>query len=66
MNSNKFASRKFILISIIQALLFISLWCGTLTQEAFQSLTMVIISGYLIVNSAQTVMLKDKKDETTL
>lgn len=64
--NNKFASRKFILISIIQALLFICLWTSTLTQEAFQSLTMVIISGYLIVNSAQSVMLKDKKDETSL
>lgn len=63
--NNKFISRKFILISIIQTLLFISLWCGTLTQEAFQSLTMVIISGYLIVNSAQTVMLKDKTNDTT-
>lgn len=63
--NNKFASRKFILISTIQAILFICLWTGTLTQEAFQSLTMVIISGYLVVQSTQTVMLKDKTNDTT-
>lgn len=64
--TNKFASRKFLLISVIQMLLFICLWTGTLTQEAFQSLTMVIISGYLVVNSSQAVMLsrKEKKDES--
>lgn len=62
--NNKFASRKFILTSTIQMLLFISLWFGSIPVESFQALTITLISGYLLVNSAQNIMTKEKKDET--
>lgn len=65
MNS-KFASRKFILTCVIQLLLFLSLWFGQLPVEAFQTLTITIISGYLFLNSAQNIMMKDKPNDTPL
>lgn len=64
--TDKFLSRKFFLICIVQLLLFICLWTGKLPADVFQSITMVIVSGYLICNSAQNVMTKEKKDETTV
>jgi hypothetical protein len=64
--ADKFLSRKFILTCVIQMLLFISLWFGQLPVEAFQTLTITIISGYLLLNTSQNVLTKEKKDETTL
>lgn len=64
--NNKFASRKFILTAIIQMLLFLSLWFGSLPVEAFQTLTITLISAYLLLNTSQNVLTKEKKDETTL
>lgn len=63
--SDKFLSRKFFLICSVQLLLFICLWAGKLPADVFQSITMTIISGYLIVNSAQNVLTKDKTNDTT-
>lgn len=60
--ADKFTSRKFWLVCIVQALLFICLYTGKLPPDVFQSITMVIVSGYLIVNSAQNVMTKTKID----
>lgn len=62
--NNKFASRKFILTSVIQILLFLSLWFGQLPVEAFQTLTITLISGYLLLNTSQNVLTKDKTDES--
>lgn len=64
--TDKFLSRKFFLICIVQFLLFICLCTGKLPADVFQSITMTLVSGYLICNSAQNVMTKEKKDETTL
>lgn len=61
--TNKFASRKFILTSIIQILLFLSLWFGSLPVEAFQTLTITLISGYLLLNTSQNVLTKENSDE---
>lgn len=62
--TDKFLSRKFFLICVVQLLLFMSLWTGKLPADVFQSITMVIVSGYLICNSAQNVMTKEKSDES--
>lgn len=62
--TDKFLSRKFILTCVIQMLLFISLWFGHLPVEAFQTLTITIISGYLFLNSAQNIMMKEKTDDS--
>lgn len=59
--NNKFLSRKFTLTSSVQLLFFISLWCGFLTQEIFQSLTMVLLSGYMTANLTETAIMKEKK-----
>lgn len=59
MNS-KFLSRKFTLTSSIQFLFFISLWCGFLTQEIFQSLTVVLLSAYMTANVSESVLTKGK------
>ena len=64
--NNKFLSRKFTLTSAVQLLFFISLWCGFLTQEIFQSLTMVLLSSYLTANVSQKVLTKEKEDETVI
>lgn len=64
--TDKFLSRKFFLICIVQALLFICLYTGKLPADVFQSITMTLVSGYMIVNGVQNVMTKEKKDETTL
>lgn len=61
--TSKFASRKFILTSIIQILLFLSLWFGSLPVEAFQTLTITLISGYLLLNTSQNVLTKENSDE---
>lgn len=58
--NNKFLSRKFTLTSAVQLLFFISLWCGFLTQEIFQSLTMVLLSGYMALNVSEAVLTKGK------
>ena len=63
---NKFASRKFILTSTIQMLLFLSLWFGSIPVESFQALTITLISAYLASNVVQKATSKEKKDETTL
>ena len=60
--NNKFASRKFILVSIIQLLLFISLWFGNIPVESFQTLTITLISAYLLMNTGQNVLTKEKKE----
>lgn len=62
--TDKFLSRKFILTCVIQMLLFVSLWFGQLPVEAFQTLTITIISGYLLLNTSQNVLTKEKKDES--
>lgn len=58
--NNKFLSRKFTLTCSVQLLFFISLWCGFLTQEIFQSLTMVLLSAYLTANVSESVLTKGK------
>jgi hypothetical protein len=63
--TDKFLSRKFILTCVIQMLLFISLWFGHLPVEAFQTLTITIISGYLLLNTSQNVLTKDNTNDTT-
>lgn len=60
--TDKFLSRKFILTCVIQMLLFISLWFGYLPVEAFQTLTITIISSYLLLNTSQNVLTKEKKE----
>lgn len=60
--SDKFLSRKFILTCVIQMLLFLSLWFGKLPVEAFQTLTITIISGYLLLNTSQNVLTKEKAE----
>lgn len=62
--TNKFASRKFLLTCVIQMLLFPSLWFGSIPVEAFQTLTITLISGYLLLNTSQNVLTKEKKDES--
>lgn len=62
--TDKFLSRKFILTCIIQMLLFLSLWFGSIPVEAFQTLTITLISGYLLLNTSQNVLTKDKTDES--
>lgn len=64
MSNSKFASRKFILICVIQMLLFISLWVGSVPVESFQALTITIISGYLLMNTSQNVLTKVKEDKS--
>jgi hypothetical protein len=59
--SDKFLSRKFLLISITQLLFFVCLWSGTLPPDVFQSLTMVIISAYVAGNVSQRVLTKEDK-----
>ena len=58
--TDKFLSRKFILTCVIQTLLFLSLWFGSLPVEAFQTLTITLISGYLLLNTSQNVLTKVK------
>ena len=62
--TDKFLSRKFILTCVIQMLLFLSLWLGSLPVEAFQTLTITLISGYLLLNTSQNVLTKVKEDES--
>lgn len=64
--TDKFLSRKFILTCVIQVLLFLSLWFGSLPVEAFQTLTITLISGYLLLNTSQNVLTKVKEDDTSL
>lgn len=59
--NNKFLSRKFTLTCVVQLLFFISLWCGFLTQEIFQSLTMVLLSAYMTANVSESVLTKEKR-----
>ena len=59
MTDNKFLSRKFTMCCVVQSLLFISLWTGTLPSEVFQSLTMVIVSAYIVGNVSQRVLAKE-------
>jgi hypothetical protein len=47
-------------------LLFLSLWFGSLPVEAFQTLTITLVSGYLLMNVGQRAITKEKKDETAL
>jgi hypothetical protein len=61
MNNNKFTSRKFILICVVQLLLFLSLWFEKLPPEVFQSLTMVIVSAYVLGNVSERVLTKEGK-----
>lgn len=60
--NNKFTSRKFFLVVGTQLLLFICLWTGTLPSDVFQSITMVLISGYLASNVVQKATTKDKTE----
>lgn len=64
--NTKYISRKFLLSSVVQILLFLFLYIGKLPVENFQILTMTILSGYLISNVSQRVLTQEKKDETTL
>lgn len=57
--NDKFLSRKFILICVVQILLFVCLWCGKLPADVFQSITMVIVSGYILGNVAQRALVKE-------
>lgn len=59
--TDKFLSRKFILTCVIQMLLFLSLWFGQLPVEAFQTLTITIISGYLLMNVGQRAITSKEK-----
>lgn len=56
----KYISRKFLLSSVVQILLFLFLYIGKLPVENFQILTMTILSGYLISNVSQRVLTKEK------
>lgn len=57
--NDKFLSRKFILICVVQILLFICLYTGKLPADVFQSITMVIVSGYILGNVAQRALVKE-------
>lgn len=57
--SDKFLSRKFILICVVQILLFICLYTGKLPADVFQSITMAIVSGYILGNVAQRALVKE-------
>lgn len=60
--NNKFTSRKLFLVCCTQLLLFICLATGTLPADVFQSITMVLVSGYLASNIVQKATAKDKID----
>ncbi len=57
--NDKFLSRKFILICVVQILLFICLYTGKLPADVFQSITMVVVSGYILGNVAQRALVKE-------
>lgn len=57
--NDKFLSRKFILICAVQILLFLCLWCGKLPADVFQSITMVVVSGYILGNVSQRALVKE-------
>jgi len=59
MNSSKFASRKFTLVCTCQLLFVLLLWVGKLDQNVFETLTMIIISGYIIGNISQKALVKE-------
>lgn len=59
--NNKFTSRKFFLVVGTQLLLFVCLWAGTLPADVFQSITMVLITGYIAGNVSQRVLTKEEK-----
>lgn len=62
--NNKFTSRKFFLVVVTQLLLFLCLATGTLPADVFQSITMVLVSGYLASNVVQKATTKEVKDES--
>lgn len=57
--SDKFMSRKFFLVCVVQILLFICLYTGKLPADVFQSITMVVVSGYILGNVAQRALVKE-------
>jgi hypothetical protein len=59
MNASKFASRKFSLVCVSQLAFVLLLWVGKLDQNVFESLTMIIISGYIIGNVTQKTLVKE-------
>ena len=59
MNSSKWTSRKFTLVCVSQLLFVLLLWFGKINEGVFESLTMVILSGYAIANVSQRVLVKD-------
>lgn len=61
--NTKYISRKFLLSSVVQILLFLFLYVGKLPVENFQILTMTILSGYLISNVSQRVLTKETTNE---
>lgn len=61
--NTKYISRKFLLSSVVQILLFLFLYIGKLPVENFQILTMTILSGYLISNVSQRVLTKEKTND---
>jgi len=58
---NKLTSRKFILCSVVQLLLFVFLWFGKLPVEVVQNLTGLIITTYVIGNIAQKKLIPEEK-----
>lgn len=53
--AERYSSRKFVAVMVWQSVITLLLVVGKLSQEHFVTLTMALLVGYLVVNSAQHV-----------
>lgn len=50
---DKLSSRKFLICSVVQLLLFVFLWCGKIRANVVENLTGLIVTVYICGNVAQ-------------